>query len=294
MGDAIAGGEQQVASAIARHMEAEKSLVAATHQRDQVRAELRRIEEQLATERGEIARLHAEAEAARSAQRSAARTFSEAVQSREAAEAEARKLPEQARPVAAGFPGIAGAGGSAARRIGDDVRAACERGVSRAAACREESTAGGRAHDFLAAAARGDGAGENRAGELLRTVGMQVKNCARKRAPGRARRRRWKWNGKERGSRAAQLDETCAASASRSMNCAPSAASGQIEKARNDADRDYLRQTCVAELNAQPEELMAQEATLLVGEELDRGGNELQRNEGAGGSDGPGEHDGAR
>ena len=42
----------------------------------------------------------------------------------------------------------------------------------------------------------------------------------------------------------------------------------QIEKARNDADRDYLRQTCVAELNAQPEELMAQEAQLLVGEDL--------------------------
>jgi len=42
----------------------------------------------------------------------------------------------------------------------------------------------------------------------------------------------------------------------------------QIEKARNDADRDYLRQTCVAELNAQPEELMAQEAQLLAGEEL--------------------------
>jgi chromosome segregation protein len=42
----------------------------------------------------------------------------------------------------------------------------------------------------------------------------------------------------------------------------------QIEKARNDADRDYLRQTCMAELNAQPEELMAQEAQLLAGEEL--------------------------
>jgi chromosome segregation protein len=42
----------------------------------------------------------------------------------------------------------------------------------------------------------------------------------------------------------------------------------QIEKARSDADRDYLRQTCVAELNAQPEELIAQEPALLVGEDL--------------------------
>jgi chromosome segregation protein len=42
----------------------------------------------------------------------------------------------------------------------------------------------------------------------------------------------------------------------------------QIERARNDADRDYLRQTCVSELNAQPEELIAQESELLVGENL--------------------------
>ncbi|MGC2417796.1 MAG: hypothetical protein WA434_08625, partial [Candidatus Acidiferrales bacterium] len=44
----------------------------------------------------------------------------------------------------------------------------------------------------------------------------------------------------------------------------------QIEKARNDADRDYLRQTCVSELNAQPEELMAQQeqGQQLVGEDL--------------------------
>ena len=42
----------------------------------------------------------------------------------------------------------------------------------------------------------------------------------------------------------------------------------QIEKARNDSDREYLRQTCVSELNAQPEELMAQEAQPLAGEEL--------------------------
>ncbi|HXW16692.1 MAG TPA: hypothetical protein VEJ39_00220, partial [Candidatus Acidoferrales bacterium] len=42
----------------------------------------------------------------------------------------------------------------------------------------------------------------------------------------------------------------------------------EIEKARNDSDRDYLRQSCVAELNAQPEELISQEANLLSAEAL--------------------------
>jgi len=42
----------------------------------------------------------------------------------------------------------------------------------------------------------------------------------------------------------------------------------QVEKARNDADRNYLRQTCVAELNAQPEELALEQQQLLAGEAL--------------------------
>ena len=61
----IAAGEQHVTQAIAQQMEAEKSLVAATHQRDQSRAELRRIELQFSSEREEISRLHAQAESAR-------------------------------------------------------------------------------------------------------------------------------------------------------------------------------------------------------------------------------------
>ena len=34
----------------------------------------------------------------------------------------------------------------------------------------------------------------------------------------------------------------------------------EIEKARNDSDRQHLRETCLAELNAQPEDLIASEA----------------------------------
>jgi hypothetical protein len=68
--------------------------------------------------------------------------------------------------------------------------------------------------------------------------------------------------------RAAQLDETVRGKRQSLDELRAERSQRQIEKARNDADRDYLRQTCVAELNAQPEELIAQEAQLLVGEEL--------------------------
>ena len=42
----------------------------------------------------------------------------------------------------------------------------------------------------------------------------------------------------------------------------------EIERARNDAEREHLRQSCVDELNAQPEDLIAEFPALLAGEEL--------------------------
>jgi len=42
----------------------------------------------------------------------------------------------------------------------------------------------------------------------------------------------------------------------------------EIEKARNDSDRQHLRETCLAELNAQPEDLIASESAFMSGEEL--------------------------
>ena len=42
----------------------------------------------------------------------------------------------------------------------------------------------------------------------------------------------------------------------------------EIEKAKNDSDRNHLRETCLAEVNAQPEDLIASEAVFMSGEEL--------------------------
>ncbi|HYL62308.1 MAG TPA: chromosome segregation protein SMC [Candidatus Methylomirabilis sp.] len=42
----------------------------------------------------------------------------------------------------------------------------------------------------------------------------------------------------------------------------------EVERARNDSDRQHLRETCLAEVNAQPEDLIASEAAFMTGEEL--------------------------
>ncbi len=42
----------------------------------------------------------------------------------------------------------------------------------------------------------------------------------------------------------------------------------EIDRARNDSDRQHLRETCMTEVNAQPEDLIATEAAFMTGEEL--------------------------
>jgi len=42
----------------------------------------------------------------------------------------------------------------------------------------------------------------------------------------------------------------------------------EIERARSESDRNHLRETCVAEVNAQPEDLIATETAFITGEEL--------------------------
>src|SRR5260221_272999 len=42
----------------------------------------------------------------------------------------------------------------------------------------------------------------------------------------------------------------------------------EIERARNDSEREHLRHSCIEELNAQPEDLIAESPALLSGEEL--------------------------
>jgi chromosome segregation protein len=42
----------------------------------------------------------------------------------------------------------------------------------------------------------------------------------------------------------------------------------EVDRARNDSNRQHLRETCMAEVNAQPEDLIASEAAFMSGEEL--------------------------
>jgi chromosome segregation protein len=263
----IAAAELRVASATAQQMEAEKSLVAATHQRDQASNESHRAGQQFAAEREEIARLRLDAEAARSRAEHARQQHAEALHSRAVAEAESAAAAEAIVRLRRDFQGLQeqviarreelaavaerlSSAEALEARLADEKAQAIERVNSleqqHAALLEEQAAIEGSCEQIAEQA-------EELRKEKLR---LEEQKAGLEREWEQARTRTAQIEDSLRGQRQS-LDELRAERGQR-----------QIEKARNDADRDYLRQTCVSELNAQPEELMAQEGQQLVGEDL--------------------------
>jgi chromosome segregation protein len=264
---AIAEGEAQVASAIARQMEAEKSLVTATHQRDQAHAELRRIEQQFATEREEISRLRADAESARNRAAEARRKHAEASQSRESAEKQGAEVSEQLMRMRQDLQTLQEQ--AAARR--EELATTSERLTSAESAERRLTEEMALAGERVASLSQQHGTMLQEKSELetsCEQLGVQVEELRKEKSRLEEQKSTLEAEWEQARTRATQLDETVRGKRQSLDELRAERSQRQIEKARNDADRDYLRQTCVAELNAQPEELMAQQAQLLLGEDL--------------------------
>jgi chromosome segregation protein len=262
-----AAGEMQLSTATAQQMEAEKSLVSAAHQRDEARREFLRVDLQLDGERGEIARLHAEAEAARARAEQARFEHAEAVRVRAAAETEAAQAAEKLADLRRDFQELQER--VVARR--EELAAVIERLAS--AERIEQSLSG----EMAQANERMDSLRQQHAtlsGEKSEIesscaqLALQVEDLRMEKTRLGELKAAFETEWTEARSRTGQIEETLRGRRQSLDELRAERSQRQIEKARNDADRDYLRQSCVAELNAQPEELIAQESQLLVGEEL--------------------------
>jgi chromosome segregation protein len=264
---AIAGGEAEVADANAKHVEAEKSFVGAMHTRDQARAEHRRVEQLLAAEQQEIAWLHQEAEAARNRVEQARKEHAEALRSRVNAEADAAGATEKLAELRRDF-----------HSLQEQVVAQREALATMTERYTSAKAAEQRLVEEMALAGERTIALHQQHGALLQEktdleaaceqLGLQVEDLRKEKARAEELKASLEKEWDQARTRAGQLDESLRGKRQSLDELRSERGQRQIEKARNDADRDYLRQTCVAELNAQPEELMAQEGQLLIGEEL--------------------------
>lgn len=264
---AIGEAEQNLEAGTQARLEAERALVAASHQLEQARAEFSRVSSALAAERDEIAKIRAAAEAARARAEQARRDHEQALESRAAAETEANEAAAK----------LAG--------LRDTLQALQERIASsrEELATISERLAGAEADEqrlraeMAQAGERAESLNRQRATLEAQKVEMetsceqlaqQAESLRGEKARLEERKTALEAEWETARTRSGQLEETLRGKRQSLEEIRAERSQRQVEKARNDADRDYLRQTCVAELNAQPEELMAQAPQLLVGEEL--------------------------
>jgi len=263
----LRASEQALAALAARHLEAEKGFVAATHQRERAEAERAQAEQQLAEVRGELARLEAEASAARSRANLARRKQAEAIESRGAAETalaqasdrlmrlrqefEARQEELAARRAEAATLAERLAGSEElAQRLAGELAALRQRDAAlreQQAALRSELTEL-ETHTAEQQQRRQTLAEEKRRLEARKTQLEQGWEQAR--------------------VRTVQVDDALRLARQKLGDLREQRSQHEIEYARNESHRAHLRETCLAEVHAHPEDLMAQEPTLLAGEEL--------------------------
>jgi len=251
----------------AQHVEAEKIGVAATHQREQARAELARMGMELAACQNEIARLRDEARAARLRAENAREQHARAAQSRTAAEtemieatnrlAELRQLlevhQEELSARRAGMATLAERLSSAealSARLANDLRELRER----EAALSEQQAALARERKEL----------EAQTAEHER----QVETLRAERARLEARKTELEAEWERARVRTVEVDDALRAARQKLGDLREQRSQREVERARNDADRDHLRETCLAELSAHPEDLIASVPELLFGEAL--------------------------
>jgi chromosome segregation protein len=259
--------ETELQQKLAEHVEAEKSRVTAFHQLSQARDEATRVEAQLAEAQREVSRLAAEAESARMRASDAHHASQQALVSRANAEQEAVAASERLAMLRGKFQ--AQQSELASRR--EEFAAMAERLAN---ATMLESRLNEEANQsrerlsilisqrdaLLHESAERDASNVQLAEQVAHHRGEKEQFEQRKAGF------EDQWNSLR--ERAGVLDSELRGKRDSLEEVRSSRNQREIERARNDSDREHLRQTCIAEANAQPEELIAQEQQLLSGEEL--------------------------
>jgi chromosome segregation protein len=251
----------------ADQMDAEKAVVGATHLREQQHGELARLGLDLADCQAELARLRTHAATAQRRMDAAAAERAAASGARDAAE---REISETAARVAdLRLRSATAQQDLSARRA--DLAQLLER---RAHAAAESARLAEEAQELFVRR----GALDRQSGEIAaereqldaQTLGHQQKAESLRLEKTRLEERKIElereWDAAR--TRGAEVDDTLRMARQTLGELREERGRHEIDRARNDSEREHLRQACVEELNAQPEDLIATEPALLTGEEL--------------------------
>jgi len=259
--------EAALEKATAEHLAAAKDLVGATHLRDAGRMNLDRVEQQLRETQMEIARLNVETEAARR-RAEQARTLREgATQSRAEAESEAGQAADRVHALRAEIAG----------RQEEVVTRRSELATMNERLAQAEAVAARHAEELAEVREREShlqaqisGALQEQ-GELQTGVAQllqQAQNLAAEKERLTVEKTGLEQEFEQSRVRTVQLEDALRVTRLTLGDLREQRSQHEVERARNESDRNHLREMCLSEVNAHPEDLLATETALLSGEEL--------------------------
>ena len=253
--------------AAAQHVESEKVAVAATLQRDQARGDMVRLGIELSDCQTELARLRNEATAAQRRAESAQLRRAEVLNARAGTELEISQAMEQQTTLRQ--TAQAKQEDLASRRA--EMAALAERLAS------AETIAARMAHELQELVARRSALvfQHDSLVQEQEQLAAQTAEHQRQVESLRVEKLRLEARGAEMERefdatrvRSTQVDDALRQARQKLGDFREERSKLEIERARNESEREHLRLSCVEELNAQPEDLIAEFPALLTGEEL--------------------------
>jgi len=263
----LSGSERSLEESVAQQHEVEHNVISAMHRHNQMQSELARLGLDLTVCQNELSRIRQDVDNTRQRAERAKNQLAVAATTRSDAEAESARLTEtlaqlrgsiqtEQNDLATGRADLAAmnerlaAAEALASRLTEEQ---AELG-RREAALRQQATS---ISDETAALAKQS---EELAQQLEGLRGEKL------RLEVRQRELEQEWDAAR--TRVTQMEDHLRLSRQSLQELREQRGHAEVDRAKNDSDRTHLRETCMTEVNAQPEDLIASEAAFMSGEEL--------------------------
>jgi chromosome segregation protein len=263
----IRGTEASLEIVTANQHEAERNVISATHKHQQSQGELARLGLELTVCQSDLSRLRQDVGEARKRADRAIAEHETASMSRAEAEAECLRLSETLGQLRSSVQSehdelAAGRAEMAARQ---ERLAAAEAIATRLSEERTELERRGNALSLQQVAIKEETATLTIQSEELGRH-LAALRAEKLRLDGRQRELEQEWEAGR--TRLTQMEDHLRMGRQSLQELREKRSHAEVERAKNESDREHLRETCINEVNAQPEDLIASEAVFMSGEEL--------------------------
>ncbi|MFI5057082.1 MAG: chromosome segregation protein SMC [Candidatus Acidiferrales bacterium] len=259
--------EQSLEGISAQQLDAERNVFSATHRHQQTQGELTRLSLELTVCQNELSRIRRDVESARNRVARALQLHSSAAASRAELESESARLTEELAQLRGSIQSEQDelASGRAELAALNERLAAADALSNR---LQEERAELDRREAFLRQQESSVSEETTALAKQSEELAQQLEGLRAEKQRLEARQHEFEKEWEAARTRVAQMEDDLRMGRQSLQELREQRSHAEVERARNDSDRQHLRETCLAEVNAQLEDLIATESAFMSGEEL--------------------------